>query len=113
MFDEFGSFRTNINDGINGSRGPFTARVKSKAAYAQASYFITPELRMTGGIRYTEDKKTFDVTNYRIVAGVDQINNSFKLAGTFKKATWRGGLDYFIDPDKMLYANVSTGFRSG
>jgi iron complex outermembrane receptor protein len=113
VFDEFGSFRTNINDGINGSRGPFTARVKSKAAYAQASYFITPELRMTGGIRYTEDKKTFDVTNYRIVAGVDQINNSFKLAGTFKKATWRGGLDYFIDPDKMLYANVSTGFRSG
>lgn len=113
VFDEFGSFRTNINDGINGSRGPFTARVKSKAVYGQASYFITPELRATGGIRYTEDKKVFDVTNFRIVAGVDQVNNSFKLAGTFDKVTWRAGLDYFVMPDNMLYANVSTGFRSG
>ena len=113
VFDEFGSFRTNINDGIAGSRGPFTAKVVSKAAYAQASYYVLPQLRLTGGIRYTEDEKTFDVTNFRIVAGVDVVNNSFKLAGTFKKTTWRAGLDYFATPDNMIYANVSTGFRSG
>lgn len=113
VFDEFGSFRTNINDGIAGSRGPFTAKVISKAAYAQASYYVLPQLRLTGGIRYTEDEKTFDVTNFRIVAGVDVVNNSFKLAGTFKKTTWRAGIDYFVTDDNLLYANVSTGFRSG
>jgi len=113
VFDEFGSFRTNINDGIAGSRGPFTAKVISKAAYAQASSYVLPQLRLTGGIRYTEDKKTFDVTNFRIVAGVDVVNNSFKLAGKFKKTTWRAGLDYFVTSDNMLYGNVSTGFRSG
>ncbi len=113
VFDEFGSFRVNINDGFNGSRGPFNAKVESKAVYAQASYFVVPALRITGGIRYTEDDKDFDVTNYRIVAGVDVINNSFKLAGKFKKTTWRGGIDYFATPDNLFYGSVSTGFRSG
>ncbi|WP_426169623.1 TonB-dependent receptor [Sandarakinorhabdus sp. DWP1-3-1] len=113
VFDEFGSFRTNINDGIAGSRGPFTAKVESKAVYGQASYYVVPQLRLTGGIRYTEDDKDFDVTNFRIVAGVDVVNNSFKLAGKFKKTTWRAGADFFATPDNMVYASVSTGFRSG
>lgn len=113
VFDEFGFFRTNINDGFAGSRGPFTAKVVSKAAYAQASYYVLPQLRLTGGIRYTEDQKNFDVTNFRILAGVDVVNNSFQLAGTFRKTTWRAGLDYFVTDNNMIYANVSTGFRSG
>ncbi len=113
VFDEFGSFRTNINDGVAGSRGPFTSGVVSKAVYGQASYFVLPGLRVTGGVRYTEDTKTFDVTNFRIVAGTDIVNNSFRLGGTFTKTTWRAGLDYFITPENLLYGNVSTGFRSG
>ncbi len=32
---------------------------------------------------------------------------------TFKKATWRVGLDYQMTDDSLLYASVSTGFRSG
>lgn len=113
VFDEFGSFRTNINDGFEGSRGPFTAKVISKAAYAQASYFVTSKLRVTGGVRYTQDDKDFDVTNFRIVAGADVLRNTFKLAGSFKKVTWRGGADYFISDDNMVYGSISTGFRSG
>lgn len=113
VFDEFGSFRTNINDGVAGSRGPFTAKVISKAAYGQASYYVIPQVRLTGGVRYTEDKKTFDVTNYRIVAGVDQVNNSFKLAGTFRRTTYRAGVDLFATPNNMFYGSVSSGFRSG
>jgi iron complex outermembrane recepter protein len=31
----------------------------------------------------------------------------------FKKATWRVGLDYQMTDDSLLYASVSTGFRSG
>jgi iron complex outermembrane recepter protein len=32
---------------------------------------------------------------------------------TFKKVTWRAGLDYQMTDDNLLYASVSTGFRSG
>lgn len=31
----------------------------------------------------------------------------------FKKSTWRLGIDYDISEDNLLYASVSTGFRSG
>jgi iron complex outermembrane receptor protein len=31
----------------------------------------------------------------------------------FKKTTWRLGIDYDISEDNLLYASVSTGFRSG
>ncbi len=31
----------------------------------------------------------------------------------FKKTTWRAGIDYQIAEDNLLYAAVSTGFRSG
>jgi iron complex outermembrane recepter protein len=113
VFDEFGSFRTNINDGINGSRGPFTNTVESVAVYGQASYYVTPKLRLTGGARWTQDDKKFDVTNFRIVRGVDEVNNSFKLAGTFEATTWRLGADYFLTTKNMVYSSVSTGFRSG
>lgn len=113
VFDEFGSFRININDGVAGSRGPFTAQVYSKAVYGQASYFVIPQIRLTGGVRYTEDRKTFDVTNYRIVAGVDQVVSSFRLAGTFRRTTYRGGIDYFLTPGHLFYGSVSSGFRSG
>lgn len=113
VFDEFGSFRTDINDGIAGSRGPATAKVISKAVYGQASYFVVPQVRLTGGVRYTEDRKTFDAANYRIVAGVDQVVNSFTLNGTFRRTTYRGGVDLFATPDNMIYGSISSGFRSG
>ena len=32
---------------------------------------------------------------------------------TFKKVTWRGGLDYQVADNNLLYASVSTGFSSG
>jgi iron complex outermembrane recepter protein len=32
---------------------------------------------------------------------------------TFQKVTWRAGLDYQMTDDNLLYASVSTGFRSG
>ena len=113
VFDDFGSVPLNINSGLVGSDGPYTDRVISKAAYGQASLFVVPQLRVTGGVRYTEDKKTFDTTNYRIVAGVDQVVNSYVLNGTFRRATYRGGLDFFATPENMFYGSVSSGFRSG
>jgi iron complex outermembrane receptor protein len=40
------------------------------------------------------------------------VGATFNTA-TFKKATWRVGLDYQLSDDSLLYASVSTGFSSG
>jgi iron complex outermembrane recepter protein len=139
------------------------ATTESLAAYAQASYQITEQLKITGGIRYTEDKKDFAFANANsvlpLVGGVPQgtaitlrtagipdaafgtqgaptnctytsfpparagfqclAANTTVLTGAtydtakFKKATWKVGVDYQIADENLLYASVSTGFRSG
>src|SRR3546814_16506054 len=40
-------------------------RNKSIAGYVQATYKITPNLRVTGGLRYTEDKRRVQLRNRR------------------------------------------------
>lgn len=115
VVDEFRSERTNINDGFNGSGFPNTAKVKSYAAYAQGSYFVTEAFRLTAGGRYTVDDKNFASQGITIVKGVDTVtpNSTFSGSEKFKKFTWRLGADYFIAPENLLYSSVSTGFRSG
>lgn len=92
-------------------------RTTSHAVFGQASYWlIEDKLRLTGGIRYTHDSKeitranaTTD-TNQRLVL-IQPTGQQFTL--TFEKVTWRANLDYNFSKNNMLYASVSTGFRSG
>ena len=98
--------------------------IKSYAAFGQASYWLVPRvLRLTGGVRYTTDKKriTRDVAtiaNGEITAINPAINSVTgqpftPLQFKFKKATWRVNAEYHPAERSMLYATVSTGFRSG
>lgn len=92
-------------------------KTTSNAVFGQASFWIVPEkLRLTGGVRYTEDKKQV----YRATALTDaaQRLTSVTLTGqqfdfTFDKVTWRAGAEFFATDRNLIYANVSTGFRSG
>lgn len=113
-----------------------TIKTKSYAAYAQASYYVTDAIRLTAGGRYTSDKKDFiynelfsvatpfpglfptqaAIQGYSCPAGtlnVDCFPGALPASRTFKKFTWRLGADAFLTPENMLYASVSTGFRSG
>jgi iron complex outermembrane recepter protein len=141
----------------------FRAETESLAAYAQASFALSDKLKLTGGIRYTRDKKDFQFANANevlpFVGGAPLATaitlrtgnipaSSFGVQGaptnctyvtipapqpgfrclpadttrfvgatfntaTFKKATWRVGLDYQVADDNLLYASASTGFSSG
>lgn len=141
------------------------ATTESIAFYGQASYEITDGLRLTGGLRWTEDTKDFAFANANSVlptAGTPPVPqgtaitlatggipasafgvqgaatnctyttfpppragfqclaaNTTVLTGAtydtakFRKATWRVAVDYDLSPENLLYASVSSGFRSG
>ena len=148
------------------------AKTQSLAGYAQASYAVTEKIKLTAGVRYTEDKKDFQFANAAAVlpftagaAGATGSvnanlitlrtggipNSAFGVRGAptnctfaasatvpaarpgfaclpadtriftgatfdttrFKKVTFRGGVDYQVTDDSLLYASVSTGFNSG
>jgi outer membrane receptor protein involved in Fe transport len=113
-----------------------------EAIFAEGHYKITPNLKITGGIRYFWT--AYDTLG---LAGVKASANStssslFVPTGTYgcptpltatrltclntnpaapdevgryneKGETHKVALDWQIDPSKMIYANYSTGFRPG
>ena len=95
---------------------------ESKAAYAQASYWIVPDvLSVTGGIRYTDDKKWARYDNYGFRFNSGPTPPPFGTPGavtTFPrqssdKITWTAGVDYKVATDNLVYAKVSTGYKGG
>jgi iron complex outermembrane receptor protein len=90
---------------------------ESNAFFGQASYWaIEDKLRLTVGIRQTNDDKVVRrftaTTNARQrIASVTDAGQRINLK--FDRTTWRLGGEYHVDDARMLYATVSTGFRSG
>ena len=150
----------------NGFYDQQRADTKSLAAYAQGTYAIGDKLKLTAGIRFTQDEKDFKFANADAIlptlgtpaipqqafinlntAGIPDsafgvkgqatncvfaptaiqprpgfqclATNLARLTGatydtaTFEKTTWRLAADYQITDDSLLYASVSSGFRSG
>jgi iron complex outermembrane receptor protein len=89
----------------------------SNAVFGQASYWLIPDrLRVTGGIRYTEDEKVIRRANATTngsqrLTSVTPTGQAFDF--TFSETTWRTNAEYHLDNGNMLYATISTGFRSG
>ena len=79
-------------------------------------------MRLTGGIRYTEDEKDFAGCNNFNVCDVEGtlqnpiiIGNPapFEDSDTFDEVTWLVDASYFVNRDIMIYAQAKTGFQSG
>jgi len=86
---------------------------KSYAAFGQVSWkpqALDEKLEVTGGIRYTKDKKHLVLLNS--TNGVPDASNG---AGgvTFDNVSFLGSVSYQFTPQTLAYAKVSTGYKSG
>lgn len=90
----------------------FDQDTDSFAAYAQVTYPLSDRLNVTGGARYTYEKKSIEAIQF-LANGT--LNPGFFFADSMSvnKVTWRAAVDYQASDDLMLYASASTGFRSG
>src|SRR5262249_7588980 len=159
--------RNGYRDGTFNWAGRFiqaNRRIDSRATFGQAIWHVNDWINLTGGIRYTSDKKqdiggrnvTFngcpdidpttpgkqvDPACQGAVAGlpgifglgghesaqqlVDQLNaqtskygNLWSISpndvkGTWNKVTWLARADAQVTNPTLVYASVSTGFKSG
>lgn len=85
----------------------------SKAAFGQVTYDLTPELHLTGGMRYTEDRKSRFGTTDLLYGPVVVPISANSANGKFHKLTWKAGVDYDVPGLGLLYAGVSTGYKAG
>ncbi|RYG14301.1 MAG: TonB-dependent receptor, partial [Caulobacteraceae bacterium] len=93
-----------------------TLETTSKAAYANVTYALTDALRVSGGIRYTEEEKDYWRTTSVFYSALPAFNGTYPFAppvGTYEDTSFMASVDYQLTEDVMLYARFSQGFKSG
>lgn len=110
-FDEKTSGRFDLNPGdLLVNLNP-NLPVESYAAFAEVTVPVTEKLEMTGGARFTHEKKSVDSEQIIPAFGVrDTLPSQEK---TFEEPTWKVALQYQVNPELMSYASYSRGFQSG
>ncbi len=104
----------------------FKQDVTNYAAYGHLTYHLTPKWRLSAGARFTRSEKDgrfVSVVHNNLIApssalnplGLDLRQNEplRSLSQDEDKVTWTTNLSHFLDDDTMLFANFSTGFKSG
>ncbi len=90
---------------------PLHQKSSSYAAFGQVDYDLTPQLTVTGGLRWSQDKKTF-----HYVSDVDYgllTLFTYDNSKTFSSLSGRIGLRYAINDDANVYATFNRGTKSG
>lgn len=114
---------------------PFDAKLKSEAIFGQATYSVTDNLRLTGGLRYTHETKNIDLLSsayslpnppaglcsppYQITSAPISPGQSCLFVfrqrdeQNFNNVSWKLGAEYDLGANSLAYFNASTGFKSG
>lgn len=92
----------------------------SKALFAHLSWNPVEQLTLTGGVRYTEESKTYQYIRQRPYLDPASItaNGVLPLNGTISsysgsRVDYRANVQYAFSNDVMAYAQFSTGFKGG
>jgi outer membrane receptor protein involved in Fe transport len=122
--DEIGHFSpSNSEDALSNPDGnTFFGRqddrtITQYAAFGEATWKVTPQLTVTGGLRYfTEDLRGiqqqlhpfggFPTGSTGVAAVPDQSQS-------FNKVTFKGNISYKFNDAALVYATASEGFRGG
>jgi iron complex outermembrane recepter protein len=97
-------------------QGPFTEVTHSIAFYGDATYEIVNGLKLIGGLRWTQDRRTATIDNVPWGGSTDYGGTNGTEGPeekTFHKVTWRAGAQYQVAPRSMLYGTYATGFVAG
>ena len=89
---------------------------KSYAAFVNASYEIVPDLRLSGGLRYTKETKDYWRTTSTFYSLLPAFNGTYVFAppkGKWDDWSPMASIDWQATPDALLYARVAKGFKSG
>jgi iron complex outermembrane receptor protein len=107
----------------------YTSKTESYAPFAQLTFGITDTFRVVAGARYTTDKKETDSLRYTLrnvggstvpvpdappPTGPDVIQNLQLLEShTWKKTTYKAGLEWDVTDSTFAYFDVRSGFKAG
>ncbi len=91
-------------------------RTKSYAAFANGSYEVVPNVRLSAGLRYTKETKDYQRSTIILSTFAPLNNTGFAfLPPKGKWSDWSpmASVDWQAMPHLMLYARAAKGFKSG
>ena len=86
------------------------------AAFAHGEFAVTDQLRLIGGIRYSEEDKDYRFIEHDIPGTPSNVfpgGLDAPKSTSYERVDWRAGIQFDVNDDHMIYANVATGFRGG
>ena len=134
-----GDFQVNLTTGPGFPAGgglPFFVRFvdqgltnRSIAGFLHTTYDVSDRWQLVAGLRYTDDEKDKGGTLRDDSATAETAVGSYQTVGidggptfsfapqisnpSFNEVTWKAGVNFTPDDSNLLYASVSTGFKSG
>lgn len=78
------------------------------AAFGNVTYHLTGSTRLIAGARYTHST----VNETKVDASQSGNNNAYSIDGSASKVSWRVGVQQDLAAHSMVYATVSTGYKS-
>ncbi len=118
-------------EGHNYFRSKNVVRTESRAIFGEAYWDVTSELKITAGLRYTDDRKTATPYPSQLLLGCDRGNSGLGTGGKvcrgypalpdinqgWKEWTGRFVVDWKPDlsftDDTMVYASYARGYKGG
>lgn len=89
---------------------------RSYAAFAQSTYAVTDTTKVTAGLRYTEDQRSYtsrQIANAGHPAGAGTVLATNFDEKSFPKLTYRFAVDQQLGDSALIYASFNRGFKSG
>ena len=89
--------------------GVTTQTHEQQSVFADLTYAINDRLNVSVGGRYTKEEKSFMQKPFSVGNVAAEIHKDDEWSNFGPKV----GIDYQIDEDKLLYATIARGFKSG
>ncbi|MGZ3312714.1 MAG: TonB-dependent receptor [Caulobacteraceae bacterium] len=85
----------------------------SAAVFGQANYEIVDRLIVTGGVRYTHDRRTgvSDTSTFLTPNASTSIPFHYNVVVTGDNVSWLGSISYKVRKDVLTYVSYSTGYK--
>lgn len=95
-------------------------KIRSYAAFGQATFSVSDTFRLIGGLRYTHERNRLSGELYTNQPGFPVPPEALPLLllefggeKSFDALNWRAGAEFDLTPDNMLFFTASTGFKAG
>jgi iron complex outermembrane recepter protein len=90
----------------------------ARALFGQGTYRVSSRVALTGGLRYTGERKNLDNTGgvYQLGTAILAVPTSFydyTETATYHAWTPKGSIELQLSPDTFAYVSATRGFKSG